>query len=124
MIRRAPLALDRSSPSRSWPDGSAPCRASGSGRRGRLGRHPDEAAALVERWSAIEARGPGARVVLAMPNGHRQLLATLAVRAREKMAVPVNAQMRKGEIDHVIDDAGEHPRTGDGAQPGREGGAR
>ena len=67
-----------------------------------------EAADLVERWSgAIEAQvEPGARVVLAVPNGYRQLLATLAVARAGGVAVPVNAQMRKAEIDHVVDDAG------------------
>ena len=42
-----------------------------------------EAVALVDRWSATLAAcigPPGDRVVLATPNGHRQLLATLAVR--------------------------------------------
>ena len=67
-----------------------------------------EAADLVERWSgAIEAQvEPGARVVLAVPNGYRQLLATLAVARAGGVAVPVNAQMRPSEIDHVVDDAG------------------
>ncbi len=67
-----------------------------------------EAADLVERWSgAIEAQvEPGARVVLAVPNGYRQLLATLAVARAGGVAVPVNVQMRKAEIDHVVDDAG------------------
>ena len=63
---------------------------------------------MVERWSgAIEAQvEPGDRVVLATPNGYRQLLATLAVARAGGVAVPVNAQMRPSEIDHVVDDAG------------------
>jgi acyl-CoA synthetase (AMP-forming)/AMP-acid ligase II len=66
-----------------------------------------EAADLVERWSgAIDEVEPGARVVLALPNGYRQLLATLAVSRAGGVAVPVNAQMRPSEIDHVVDDAG------------------
>jgi acyl-CoA synthetase (AMP-forming)/AMP-acid ligase II len=67
-----------------------------------------EAADLVERWSAaVEAQvEPGARVVLAVPNGYRQLLATLAVSRAGGVAVPVNAQMRPVEIEHVVDDAG------------------
>ena len=67
-----------------------------------------EAADLVERWSAtLAARiAPGDRVVLATPNGHRQLLATLAVCRAGGVAVPVNAQMRPAEVDHVVADAG------------------
>jgi acyl-CoA synthetase (AMP-forming)/AMP-acid ligase II len=68
-----------------------------------------EAADLVERWSgAVEERmeEPGARVVLAVPNGYGQLLATLAVSRAGGIAVPVNAQMRPSEIDHVVKDAG------------------
>ena len=67
-----------------------------------------QAANLVERWSAtLAARiAPGDRVVLATPNGHRQLLATLAVCRAGGVAVPVNAQMRPAEVDHVVADAG------------------
>lgn len=67
-----------------------------------------EAADLVERWSAtLAARiAAGDRVVLATPNGHRQLLATLAVCRAGGVAVPVNAQMRPAEVDHVVADAG------------------
>ena len=67
-----------------------------------------EAADLVERWSAtLAARiAPGDRVVLATPNGHRQLLATLAVCRAGGVAVPVNTQMRPAEVDHVVADAG------------------
>ena len=67
-----------------------------------------EAADLVERWSATltESIAPGDRVVLATPNGHRQLLATLAVCRAGGVAVPVNAQMRPAEVDHVVADAG------------------
>ena len=67
-----------------------------------------EAADLVQRWSATLAARivPGDRVVLATPNGHRQLLATLAVCRAGGVAVPVNAQMRPAEVDHVVADAG------------------
>ena len=67
-----------------------------------------EAAALVDRWSAtLAARiAPGDRVVLATPNGHRQLLATLAVCRAGGVAVPVNAQMRPVEVERVVADAG------------------
>jgi long-chain acyl-CoA synthetase len=67
-----------------------------------------EAADLVDRWSAtLAARiAPGDRVVLATPNGHRQLLATLAACRAGGVAVPVNAQMRPSEVDHVVADAG------------------
>ena len=65
-----------------------------------------EAADLVERWSAaVEAAGGARRAVLAVPNGYRQLLATLAV-AWRVASPPVNAQMRPVEIEHVVDDAG------------------
>jgi acyl-coenzyme A synthetase/AMP-(fatty) acid ligase len=80
-----------------------------------------EAADLVERWSgAIDERAePGARVVLALPNGYRQLLATLAVSRAGGVAVPVNAQMRPSEIDHVVDDAGATLVIRDTAELGR-----
>jgi acyl-CoA synthetase (AMP-forming)/AMP-acid ligase II len=67
-----------------------------------------DAAELVRRWSATLAARitPGDRVVLATPNGHRQLLATLAVCRAGGVAVPVNAQMRPAEVDHVVADAG------------------
>jgi long-chain acyl-CoA synthetase len=83
-----------------------------------------EAADLVERWStALAARiAPGDRVVLATPNGHRQLLATLAVSRAGGVAVPVNAQMRPAEVAHVVDDAGADVVVEDVAElepPGR-----
>jgi acyl-CoA synthetase (AMP-forming)/AMP-acid ligase II len=67
-----------------------------------------DAADLVDRWSiTLAARiAPGDRVVLATPNGHRQLLATLAACRAGGVAVPVNAQMRRAEVDHVVADAG------------------
>ena len=67
-----------------------------------------EAAERVGRWSSTLAGriAPGDRVVLATPNGHRQLLATLAVSRAGGVAVPVNAQMRPAEVAHVVDDAG------------------
>jgi acyl-CoA synthetase (AMP-forming)/AMP-acid ligase II len=68
----------------------------------------EKAADLVDRWSTtLAARiAPGDRVVLATPNGHRQLLATLAACRAGGVAVPVNAQMRPTEVDHVVADAG------------------
>ena len=67
----------------------------------------DEAAAIVQRWAEMLALqiDPGDRVVLATPNGHRQLLATLAVSRAGGVAVPVNPQMRPVEVDHVVADA-------------------
>lgn len=67
-----------------------------------------EAARMVERWSdAIAAQiSAGDRVVLAVSNSYDQLLLCFAVSRAGGLPVPVNAQMRPAEIDHVIDDSG------------------
>jgi acyl-CoA synthetase (AMP-forming)/AMP-acid ligase II len=66
-----------------------------------------EAAALVDRWAGAVAAQvpPGGRVVLATPNGYDQLLLCLAVSRAGAVAVPVNAQMRPDEINHVVADS-------------------
>jgi len=53
-----------------------------------------------------EGAGPGDRVVLAMPNGYDQFLASLAACRAGAVAVPVNPHMRPAEIDHVVADSG------------------
>lgn len=49
---------------------------------------------------------PGERVVLATPNSYDQFLLCLAVARAGRVAVPVNAQMRPAEVEHVVDDSG------------------
>src|SRR5437879_2462494 len=68
----------------------------------------DDAADLVAHWAgglhgAIE---PGDRVVVALPNSYRFLLACLAVVRAGGVAVPVNAKMAPAEIDYVVADSG------------------
>ncbi len=67
-----------------------------------------EAAERVDRLAAGVAAqaGPGDRVVVATPNSYDQFLACLAVTRAGAVAVPVNAQMRPDEIEHVVADAG------------------
>lgn len=67
-----------------------------------------QAAIRVRAWSGalrLQA-GPGERIVLALPNSYELLLACFAVAHAGAVAVPVNAQMRPEEIDHVIADSG------------------
>lgn len=81
-----------------------------------LVRQADPALALSFRQAAIKVRewsgalrlnvGPGERIVLALPNSYELLLACFAVAHAGAVAVPVNAQMRPDEIDHVISDSG------------------
>lgn len=66
-----------------------------------------EAAQRLDRLAAgiaqrVEA---GDRVVVALPNGYEQLLVTLAASRAGAVAIPVNAQMRPEEIDHVVADS-------------------
>ncbi|NLA34925.1 MAG: long-chain fatty acid--CoA ligase [Actinobacteria bacterium] len=65
-------------------------------------------AELVAGWSnAIASLSePGERVVLATPNSYDQFLLCLAVARAGRVAVPVNAQMRPVEVDHVVNDSG------------------
>ena len=67
-----------------------------------------DAAELVDLWAAgVAARSkPGDRVVIATPNGYEQFLLTLAVSRAGRLPAPVNGQMARGEIDHVVADSG------------------
>ena len=67
-----------------------------------------EAARRVVRWSnGIAALiTTGDRVVLATPNAYEQFLLCLAVSRAGGLPVPVNPQMRRSEIDHVVADSG------------------
>jgi len=66
-----------------------------------------EAAERGARWSSSfrRALAPGDRVVLALPNGYSQFLASVAVCRAGGIAVPVNSRMRPAEVDHIIDDS-------------------
>jgi acyl-CoA synthetase (AMP-forming)/AMP-acid ligase II len=67
----------------------------------------DDAAALVARWagSLRERVAPGDRVVVALPNGYAVFLLSQAVTRAGGIAVPLNPQMRRQEIDYVVDDS-------------------
>lgn len=67
-----------------------------------------QAAKRVARWAGgiRERVEPGDRVVIATANGYEQLLLCLAASRAGAIAVPVNAQMRKDEIRHVMVDSG------------------
>lgn len=71
-------------------------------------RTASELAADVARWAEALAAVvvPGRPVVIALPNSYEQFLACFAVARAGGLAVPVNDQMTKVEIDHVIADAG------------------
>ncbi|MDQ2647974.1 MAG: AMP-binding protein [Actinomycetota bacterium] len=67
-----------------------------------------QAAKRVRRWSggvAAKAK-PGEVVVIATPNGYEQLLLCFAVARAGCIPAPVNDQMRKEEVDHVVRDSG------------------
>ena len=66
----------------------------------------DVAAELVARWAGRVGVAPGARVVVALPNGFDQLLACLAVARAGAVPVPLNDQMRPDEVEHVVADSG------------------
>jgi acyl-CoA synthetase (AMP-forming)/AMP-acid ligase II len=67
-----------------------------------------QAAGTVARWSAVVAAStaPGDRVVVAMPNSYRLLLACAAAARAGAVPVPVNDRMRADEVDHVVADSG------------------
>jgi acyl-CoA synthetase (AMP-forming)/AMP-acid ligase II len=68
-----------------------------------------QAASRVERWAggvAVRLDAQGDRVVIATPNGYELFLLCLAVSRAGGIPVPVNAQMRPDEIEHVRVDAG------------------
>ena len=64
-------------------------------------RHVAERLGDVGVWVKERTR-PGDRVVLALPNGLEFFLCTMAVVSAGRVAVPVNSEMTKIEIDHVI----------------------
>ena len=81
------------------------------GRRGSIGGRPP-----------CGPRSPsGSRVVLIL-EGYDLLLASLAVSRAGALPVPINAQMRPDEIDHVVSDAGAALVVRDAVELGREGG--
>jgi long-chain acyl-CoA synthetase len=67
-----------------------------------------QAAKRVRRWAGGVAAqaSPGDVVVVATPNGYEQLLLCFAVSRAGALPAPVNAEMRREEIDHVVADSG------------------
>ena len=67
-----------------------------------------QAAKRVRRWAGgIAARTtPGDVVVIAAANGYEQLLLCIAAARAGTLPAPVNDQMRKEEIAHVVKDSG------------------
>lgn len=66
-----------------------------------------QAAQRVRRWAGgiAAAVEPGDRVVVATPNGYEMLLLCLAASRAGAIPVPVNPELRRSEIDHVVDDS-------------------
>ncbi|MCU1499189.1 MAG: Acyl-CoA synthetase (AMP-forming)/AMP-acid ligase [Acidimicrobiales bacterium] len=82
------------------------------------------AADLVDRWAgALAARtAPGDRIVVATANGYQQFLLVLAAARAGRLPAPVNGQMSRAEIDHVVADSDaslvvRDPAELDGAEP-------
>src|SRR5690606_25432806 len=67
-----------------------------------------QAAKRVRRWAGgIAARtSPGDVVVIATRNGYEQLLLCFAAARAGTLPAPVNDQMRKDEVAHVVKDSG------------------
>jgi acyl-CoA synthetase (AMP-forming)/AMP-acid ligase II len=67
-----------------------------------------QAAKRVRRWAGgIAAKtSPGDVVVIAAPNGYEQMLLCFAASRAGALPAPVNDQMRREEIDHVVRDSG------------------
>ncbi len=67
-----------------------------------------QAAKRVRRWAGgIAAKvSPGDVVVIAAANGYEQLLLCFAASRAGAIPAPVNDQMRREEIDHVVRDSG------------------
>jgi acyl-CoA synthetase (AMP-forming)/AMP-acid ligase II len=68
----------------------------------------EQAARRVRRWAAgiTDQTEPGDVVVVATPNGYEQVLLCCAVARAGRIPAPVNAQMRKDEVAHVVSDSG------------------
>jgi long-chain acyl-CoA synthetase len=67
-----------------------------------------QAAKRVRRWAGGIAKqtSPGDVVVIATPNGYEQLLLCFAAARAGAIPAPVNDQMRREEIDHIVKDSG------------------
>lgn len=67
-----------------------------------------QAAKRVRRWAGgiAELTSPGDVVVIATPNGYEQLLLCFAASRAGAIPAPVNDQMRREEIEHVVRDSG------------------
>ena len=67
-----------------------------------------QAAKRVARWAGgiAEATEPGDRVVLHTPNTYELFLLVLATARAGRIAVPINPQMRRDEVTHVMRDCG------------------
>src|SRR5690242_2914160 len=67
-----------------------------------------QAAKRVARWAGgiAAATEPGDRVVLQTANTYELFLLVLATARAGRIAVPVNPQMRRDEITHVVADSG------------------
>jgi len=68
----------------------------------------EQAARRVRRWSGgiAAVTEPGDVVVVATPNGYEQLLLCCAAARAGALPAPVNDQMRKEEVAHVVQDSG------------------
>jgi len=67
-----------------------------------------QAARRVRRWAAgiVAQTEPGDVVVVATPNGYEQLLLCCAAARAGRIPAPVNDQMAKDEVAHVVTDSG------------------
>jgi acyl-CoA synthetase (AMP-forming)/AMP-acid ligase II len=67
-----------------------------------------QAAKRVRRWAGgIAAQTtPGDVVVIATPNGYEQMLLCFAASRAGALPAPVNSEMRRDEVDHVVADSG------------------
>jgi acyl-CoA synthetase (AMP-forming)/AMP-acid ligase II len=84
----------------------------------------EQAARRVRRWAGgiAAATQPGDVVVVATPNGYEQLLLCCAVSRAGTLPAPVNDQMRRDEVAHVVKDSGatlvlKSAAAVDGAEP-------
>ena len=84
----------------------------------------EQAARRVRRWAGgiAAATQPGDVVVVATPNGYEQLLLCCAAARAGTIPAPVNDQMRRDEVTHVVKDSGatlvlKSAAAVDGAEP-------